>query len=209
MIDICELVPQKDHWIEGALLGLCELWALRGRRDHANVHGGDGDDAHFQFLVLSVAVSLGKMPHHIPAVALPGETPASFSSFSTPPTCSGLDSAPAAWMHACGSNFKTASRFSLAPFGDPGRVNIRVFFLTPATGLAMSATDRTLATMISLVIKNLQGVTAYEVVSMPCLLSCKPSHTGLGETTYIRPGACLSINGVTAFFLSAACLGPF
>src|SRR4051812_20125439 len=100
------------------------------------------------------------MAHHVPVVAPPEETPASFSSFSTPPTCSGLDSAPAAWMHACGSNFRTASRFSLAPFGDPGRVNIKVFFLTPATGLAISATDQTLAWTISLAFKHLHGVTA-------------------------------------------------
>lgn len=33
-----------------------------------------------------------------------------------------------------------ASRFSLAPLGDPGKVTIRVCFLTPATGLAIMAT---------------------------------------------------------------------
>jgi len=52
MIDICELVLRKDHWTGDALLGSCELWALRGGRDHANAHDGDGGDAHFQFLSL-------------------------------------------------------------------------------------------------------------------------------------------------------------
>lgn len=34
----------------------------------------------------------------------------------------------------------TAWRFSLAPFGDPGRVMSKVPFLTPATGLDIIAT---------------------------------------------------------------------
>jgi hypothetical protein len=74
-------------------------------------------------------------------------------------------------MHACGSNLRTASRFSLAPFGDPGKVKIKVFFRSPATGLAMSATGRILAYIANSLFKDLQGVMAYEVVSMPCLLS--------------------------------------
>ena len=52
MIDICELALRKDHWTEDALLGLCALWVLRGHRDHANAHDGDGGDAHSQFLSL-------------------------------------------------------------------------------------------------------------------------------------------------------------
>ena len=34
-----------------------------------------------------------------------------------------------------------AWRFSFAPFGEPGRVTIKVFFLTPATGLDIMATE--------------------------------------------------------------------
>ena len=97
MTGICVLVLQKDHWTVGALLSSYELLVLRGRRGHENDHGGDGD-AHIRFLLLLVAVLLGGMTHHIPVVVLllAEETPASFSSFSTPPACSGLDSAPAA-----------------------------------------------------------------------------------------------------------------
>jgi hypothetical protein len=105
MTGICVLVLQKDHWTVGALLSWYELLVLRGHRGHENDHDGDGD-AHIRFLLLLGAVLLGGMTHHIPVVVvvvvllllllLPEETPASFSSFSTPPACSGLDSAPAA-----------------------------------------------------------------------------------------------------------------
>lgn len=77
----------------------------------------------------------------LPEDVVLGDTPASFSSFFTPPSWRGRDSAPAACMHACGNNLITASRFSLAPFGDPGRVMMIDCFRVPATGLAISATS--------------------------------------------------------------------
>lgn len=46
-----------------------------------------------------------------------------------------------------------ASRFSLAPFGEPGKVIKSDLFLTPATGRDIIA----------------NGVTLREVASMPCL----------------------------------------
>lgn len=36
----------------------------------------------------------------------------------------------------------TASRFSVAPFGDPGRVSITVLLRTPATGRDIIATKK-------------------------------------------------------------------
>lgn len=39
----------------------------------------------------------------------------------------------------------TASRFSLAPLGDPGSVRIKLWFRTPATGRDMTATSDKLA----------------------------------------------------------------
>ena len=50
------------------------------------------------------------------------------------------ESPPAAWWQACGTNFRTACRFSLAPFGEPGSVTINVLLRTPATGLDITAT---------------------------------------------------------------------
>lgn len=70
------------------------------------------------------------------------DTPASFSSFFTPPACRILESAPDDWMHACGSSLMTLWRFSFAPLGEPGRVRMTVSCLTPATGRAIIATRR-------------------------------------------------------------------
>jgi hypothetical protein len=95
MTGICVLALQKDHWIAGALLGSYELWVLCGRHGHENDRDGDGD-AHIRFLSLLVTVLLGQLTYRIPVVVLAEETPASFSSCSTPPACNGLDSAPAA-----------------------------------------------------------------------------------------------------------------
>ena len=68
------------------------------------------------------------------------DTPASFSSFLTPPAWRDLESIPAACMQAWGRSFMTASRFSFAPFGEPGTVIMSVLFRTPATGRDIIAT---------------------------------------------------------------------
>jgi hypothetical protein len=59
-----------------------------------------------------------------------------------PPACWALESAPAACVHAWGSSLITASRFSLAPLGEPGSVMTSDLFLVPATGRAIIATGR-------------------------------------------------------------------
>jgi hypothetical protein len=67
----------------------------------------------------------------------------------------------------------TACKFSLAPFGDPGRVMMTVWFLTPATGRDIMA----------------KGVTASEEASMPwtspgaCLCSKTETASGVWSAT--------------------------
>jgi hypothetical protein len=152
----------------------CVAALLHARHDRvsARVHddGGDGDGRHLHLLFVSQSSPRGKSID-VPEDVVPEDTPASFSSFFTPPSCRGRDSAPAACTHACGSNFMTASKFSLAPFGDPGRVMMIDCFRVPATGLAINATGSSGQTWNAGVSKKncLQGVTAYDVVSMPWL----------------------------------------
>lgn len=78
--------------------------------------------------------------------------------------------APAAWMQACGRRLMTASRFSLAPFGDPGSVMIRDWFRVPATGRAIIATSRAVSYITSHCIgRYIHGVTLRDAAIMPCL----------------------------------------
>jgi hypothetical protein len=75
-------------------------------------------------------------------------------------------------MQACGKSLITASRFSFAPFGEPGNVKISVWLRTPAMGRAIAATNKKCQQPIIGSFKvYLHGVTASDVASMVCLVS--------------------------------------
>jgi hypothetical protein len=156
------------------LLALYEHVVLCGRHVRENVcdHGHGGGYAPQLHLIELVNGHCSKHPvsAFLPVDVPLDDTPASFSSFFTPPICRSLDSAPAAWMQACGSSLKIASRFSFAPLGDPGKVKMRVCLRTPATGLAMSATVQYWLSCQNSEDAYKHGVTAYELVSMPWLV---------------------------------------
>lgn len=101
MIDICGLVLHLDRLTVVALLVWCGLLELRDRhvRGNGRAHDGDGDDDVLQHLAQSTMDSTTpqlRIIGRLPACALPGATPATSSSFFTPPACKGLESAPAA-----------------------------------------------------------------------------------------------------------------
>lgn len=77
-----------------------------------------------------------------PVLAAVAGHPASFSSFCVPPMCIVRESPPAACWQACGRSLMMASRFSLAPLGEPGSVMMMVLLRTPAIGRAIIATFR-------------------------------------------------------------------
>lgn len=136
------------HWDRSTVADLQVLYVVLRQHDlhgRENDHGHDGgDDDVLLHRMLRIDQYRGfsylQLTGDALPVALPDEIPASLSSFFTPPTCKGLEAAPAAWMQACGRSLSTASKFSLAPFGEPGRVKMSVCFLTPATGRAINAT---------------------------------------------------------------------
>lgn len=63
----------------------------------------------------------------------------------------------------------TDCKFSFAPFGDPGNVNIKVLLRTPATGRDMMATDTCKWAGNQHCLHDSHVVTASDAASMPCL----------------------------------------
>lgn len=75
-----------------------------------------------------------------------------------------------------------AWRFSVAPFGEPGRVTMMVLLRTPAAGRDIMATGM-LGLCVDARVVDLHGVTARELESI----------------AWANPGACLCNNGVMAY----------
>jgi hypothetical protein len=97
----------------------------------------------------------------------------------------------------------TASRISVAPLGEPGRVMMRLDLRRPATGRAIMPTVRRVSEGLHHGRRqDVHGVIAREAPSIKCLGDVQYPGEDIGVSireTYIRPGACLCINGDTAW----------